>query len=740
MTIKKMLLLLILTVGPAFPLFSQSKPVDSLHKRPPVGLVLSGGGAKGFAYVGLLKVIRDAGLPIDYIGGTSIGSIVGSLYAVGYSPEAMEGIIRAQNWDDVLHDKIARKYVAYEEKEFNGRTILSLPIKNKKIAKSSMFTGQEIDLLLNHYLSPAFKVTDFRKLPTPFLCIGTDLLTGDPVVLDKGYLPMAVRASMSIPGVFSPVNYNGYYLADGGVVNNYPVPEVKEMGAGIIVGGDVQTGLITSKDQLNSITSILDQMTSFYRVRANKIGDSLTNLHVWLPMDYGIMDFNEYDSIIALGERVSRKYEGAIRKLADSLNAIEYRPVKKYDAKPADTIRYDTLVITGGQRMPKNYFQSFFPGSRKSKIALKDLEKDIRLMYGSGFFEQVGYEVRSENGKTFLVIHATEGGAGAVSAGIHFDNNYNGSILVNGSFRNILGKGSKLFANLVLSINPRLQAVYLGSFGGKAALGVMADLYSFKFGLYEKDIKVNTITYTDYKGSVFFNGSVHNVFNAKAGFDYEYFRFKQDVQADTMLIPYQEFSSYGTVFASLAADTRDREYFPTRGFIGTLRLEYVMLLSKNFIRDVFTNTPVIYLKYDQNIPLSKRFVLQPGLFAGALLQKSSAPPLQHLFALGGLNPFNYVDQYVSFTGVDFLQEFGYYAAVGRIKLQYNYYKKLYLTLRADAGASQKEFSEVFDPANFMMGYGVTASYDSFIGPIELTLMGSNQNPRPMLFLNIGFWF
>ena len=139
-------------------------------------------------------------------------------------------------------------------------------------------------------------------------------------------------------------------------------------------------------------------------------------------------------------------------------------------------------------------------------------------------------------------------------------------------------------------------------------------------------------------------------------------------------------------------------------------------------------------------PLSRKFVLRPGLFAGSLLYKGSSPPPQHLFGLGGLNPSNYVESFVSFAGAKFEQKLGYYTAVGRMKLQYNVYKKMYLTARADIGANENTFNDVFLPENFLCGYGLTYSYNSFIGPLELTVMGSNINPKPMLFLNIGFWF
>ncbi|MDD4602877.1 MAG: patatin-like phospholipase family protein [Bacteroidales bacterium] len=724
-----------------FELPAQSSGTIGLRKRPTVGLVLSGGGAKGFAYIGLLKVIQEAGLPIDYIGGSSIGSIIGGLYAVGYHPDSIEKMIRTQKWGDLLKDVTARKYIDYEEKEYREKTIVTLPIKGKKITLNpSMYGGQEIDLLLNYYFSPAFKIMDFHKLQTPFLCIGTNLYTGAAVILDSGYLPMAIRSSMSIPGYFSPTDYLGNYLVDGGVVNNYPVKEVKEMGAQIIIGGDVQHGLYSTREQLNSITSILEQIIAFYRTRANEIGDSLTDLKILFKMDYGIMDFERYDSIIALGERVARAHFTEIKALADSLNAIEYQPLKKFEAHPIDTILVDNIIIKGNKKISDHYFSSFFQEAKNNKISLNNLQNDIRLIYGSGFFESVSYEFENENNKTNLIINVKEGGLGYLSAGIHFDNDYSGSLILGGIFRNILGRNTKLFADLNLGLSPRLKVTYLLGLNGKTDLGASAEFFSFKFDVYDKDVKINKIVFTNNKASLFFNYSFRNRLNFKTGFDYEYFRYRQDIKTDTILDDFQEFSSYGTIFIELNADTRDRINFPTTGCLAALRGEYVMPLSNNWASKLFSNSFVLYLSYDQNISLSRRFVLQPGLFGGALIRSDDSPPPQHFFALGGSCPSNYVDPYRSFTGLHFFQEFGYYTAVGRLKLQYNLYRKLFLSLKTDIGAITADAEDLFNSENFLCGYGLTAGYDSLIGPIELSIMGSNINSDPLFFVNIGFWF
>ncbi len=724
-----------------FNVFSQSKTKTIKSERPTVGLVLSGGGAKGFAYIGLLKVIQEAGLRIDYIGGTSIGSIMGGLYAIGYHPDSIAAMIREQNWDHLLKDEIDRKYIAYNEKKFGEKFIVTLPVKDKKIAISpSLYQGQQMNLLLNRYFSPAYNVYDFKTLQTPFLCIGTNLLNGEEVVLDRGYLPMAIRSSMSIPGYFSPTDYMDYYLVDGGVVDNYPAKDVKKMGAQIIVGGDVQSGLIKSPEELNSLIKIIDQITAYHREKANKQGYELTNLYVPIKMNYGMMSFNDYDSIIAIGERVSRKYFNKIKALADSLNAIEYKPIKTYNTKPLDSIFIDDVIYKGYNKMPVKYFENFFDEKKNSYITLNEIEENITLMYGSRFFKHVFYKFEQIGDKTNLVIDVKEGDPGYISAGVHYDNDYLGSFLINGSFRNVFGKRTKLFTDLVLGVNPRLRALYMIDNGAKPGFGVKLNLYSFDFDDYDKNVKINTFNYTNYKSSVFVKSILKNLYSFKVGFDYEYFQFKQKFVVDSLMDEYKDFSSYGTLFVSFGADTRNHYYFPTKGFKSQLRFEYVMPLSHKPVNEVFDNSFVGYVKYDQNIKLSTKFVLRSGLFAGGVIRQDDFVPFQHCFAAGGLNPDNYVDTYVDFTGVHFIQSFGYYMGIVRMKLQYNFFKKMYFTLRADAGANETVIKDVFKPENFMCGYGLTYSYDSFIGPVELTVMGSNLNPELMLFINLGFWF
>ena len=739
-TIPVLLLIFLFISGNTFTQETPEKDYDKKGVRPKVGLVLSGGGAKGFAYIGLFKVLQEVGLKIDYIGGTSIGSIMAAMYAVGYSPEEIEKIIRTQNWAMILRDEIPRKYISYEEKEFLEGSIISFPYTRRKIAlKKSLFIGQQVNQLLNRYLTVAYDVNDFSKLKTPFICMGTDLLTGEAVTLNSGYLPLAVRSSMSIPGYFSPCYFQGKYLVDGGVVDNYPAKQVQDMGAQLLIGGNLQSGLADTITKLNTITATLDQIISFSRIDANKLADSLIDYKIQYNVEQGIMDFVKYDSIIAYGERVARQHYNELKKLADSLNAIEYIAVDDLNTQPLEEINISDIEYQGNKKMSRIFLDNYFKKFSHSTASLDEIEITVDKVYGTKFFDHIYYELEDAgNDSARLIINIEEAAPGYISASLHYDNDYHGSIMLSAVFRNTLGNRSKLFASLILGPNPRFKALYLISNGPKPGPGIELDFYSFKFDLYEKDRKINTIRFINYKATAFLSSVLKNLYSFRAGVEYEYFGLKPDIY-DAELDPLSDFNSYINGFVSFRADTRDKPYFSTSGFKSELKALYIMPLGSDWSGQLFTYSLMYYLHYDHSVPLSKKLTIKPGVFIGGTL-KQETPPIQHWYGVGGLVPINYINSFVSFTGVDFIQSFGLYAAIARLKLQYNPFNNVYFTLRSDAGANQIYFDDLFKSENFMIGYGITGGYNSLIGPIELTLMGSNIASGAGFFVSLGFDF
>ncbi len=733
--------------------------------RPKVGLVLSGGGAKGFAYIGLFKVLKEIGLHIDYVGGASIGSIMAGFYAAGYDPDTLPSIIRQINWDEVMQDKVERKYIPFIDKSMGNPLIIQLPLeKDKKVGismKTSLFKGQNVEMLLSRYFAPFYKYKDFSQLPTPMFCTATDLLTGKSVVLKEGYLEKAIRASMSIPGYFEPVLYDGKYLVDGGVVNNYPVVDMKKLGMNYVIGGDVQQGLEKDINKLNNIFSVIGQIIAFSNLESTEQGLKNTDLYIHFDMGpYNMMSFNDYDSIIAIGERTARAHYDELKKLNDSLNAIEYVPGNSFNTRFVDSLNIMNVRIEGNNKVSPRFINNTFYKLKQKTITTDQLEDAIKYLYGSGFFDLVTYSFEEPNDQekqeakkngfdnpVNLVINVKEKSLGTLAAGVHYDNDYNIGLLFNGYFRNLLFRGSKLLVNLNLSQNINLKFTYLVDRGPRAGFGFTGHIYSFNFNDFEGDVKVNELKFTNYKASLFVKSTIKNQFGLMGGVDYEYFRVTQNVMVDTLLEMFNDFNSYVTLFGEFKLDTRNRAYYSTKGSYLSARAEYVIPVSNNWTKDLFNNSFIVYAKWNGNLPLGKRkkFTFQPGLFAGFTVnaKNSNLPPLNHWFGLGGLNNFNYQNTIVPFMGTKFIQLWGLHSVVARLGLQYNIYKKVYLIARDDIGTvwGLEEKGDKTDDLDLDLinGYGLTVGYDSFIGPAELTFMGSNIYGFSV-FLSVGFWF
>ncbi|HVH11145.1 MAG TPA: patatin-like phospholipase family protein, partial [Gemmatimonadales bacterium] len=233
------------------------------HHAPTVGLALSGGAARALAHIGVLKVLEQAGVPVDMVAGTSMGSVIGGLYAVGYGAARLETIVTGQDWSRVLSDPVDRRDLPVARKETEDRYLLTLPIYHGAVhLPRGVVPGERAWELLTRLTWNAHAVGDFRRLPVPFVAVATDLETGEAVVLDHGFLPDAIRASMAIPSVFTPVELDGRVLVDGGVVRNLPAEDVRALGADVVVCSDV-TDPLAPRDSIESLLDVLAQSVAF---------------------------------------------------------------------------------------------------------------------------------------------------------------------------------------------------------------------------------------------------------------------------------------------------------------------------------------------------------------------------------------------------------------------------------------------------------------------------------------------
>ena len=241
----------------------QAVIAQQVGTRPKIGVALSGGGSLGMAHIGVLKVMEEAGLRPDYITGVSMGSIVGSLYSIGYRSDSLQALFKNGDWELILSNSVPEYKVIFTEKRYFNNSIISLPVSFKKVRlPSGLINGQQIEKMLSYYEWSAADISDFSKLPIPFLCVGTDLITCKKVVLRTGYLPDAVRASMAVPSIFTPIKIDTAVLIDGGFVRNIAVSELKEMGADIVIGS--YTGFHRyNEDELQSVTGVMKQVSFF---------------------------------------------------------------------------------------------------------------------------------------------------------------------------------------------------------------------------------------------------------------------------------------------------------------------------------------------------------------------------------------------------------------------------------------------------------------------------------------------
>ncbi len=290
--------------------------------RPKIGLVLSGGGAKGFAHVGTLKLIDSLGIHIDYIAGTSMGGIIGALYSIGYSGEEIENIIRKIDWDRIFSDRADRERIPILEKDQDNKYQLKLEVENfSPKAPGGLVAGQEIMKIFSRYTNPVSTIDDFDKFKIPFRCVAVDLPSGKEIVLDSGYLALAMRATMSIPTVFSPVEYGDYLLIDGGISNNLPVDVARNMGAEFVIAVNVGHPQ-PKKEEINTVLDVTVQ--TMFIPGLEKETENLADAEILISpdiLDYGTGDFVQND-ILGIIEKGNIAADENRDKLADFAKKI----------------------------------------------------------------------------------------------------------------------------------------------------------------------------------------------------------------------------------------------------------------------------------------------------------------------------------------------------------------------------------------------------------------------------------
>ncbi|MEA3446130.1 MAG: patatin-like phospholipase family protein, partial [Bacteroidota bacterium] len=403
------------------------------NPRPKIGLVLSGGGAKGFAHIGAIKVLEEAGIEIDIITGTSIGSIVGGFYSIGYSIGFIDSMVRNARWEYLLTDEITRNDMALYEKKDQDLYFFQIPFNKGKLSlHGGMIAGRNILNFFTQYSFPVHDQEDFKSFVRPFACIATDAITGEFVVLDNGYFPDALRASMSIPTLFEPVEIDGHLLVDGGLVHNFPVQEAINMGADIIIGVDVQEASFSTKEEiLANPTRIISQAGIILRRPMYEKNLKLCDYYIRPDITgYNSGSFLDVDTLIKLGENAARKMLPVLKHLADSLNNISQTQKYPTISYPFDSIKINNVNIVGLSENEAEQFLFIIEVEDGKKYLVKDISKKINHAYQHLIYQKINYRllpVPAGNGYE-LKVNVAKNTDNAFNLALHFDNYFNASV------------------------------------------------------------------------------------------------------------------------------------------------------------------------------------------------------------------------------------------------------------------------------------------------------------------------
>lgn len=723
-----------------FSFFFISSSFAQETKRPKVGLVLSGGGAKGLAHIGVLKALDEAGVKVDYIGGTSMGGIIGGLYAIGYSPDTLMELVCDQNWEMLLSDKVPLREIPIEEKLYDNRYFFSFPVQKEGLGlPKGLVIGQNIDVLLRRLTSPVYDQKDFSKFHIPFLAIATNIVDGSAVVMKKGDLAEALRATMSIPSFFVPVDYRGNYVVDGGVVDNYPVAEVKKMGADFIIGVDVQSPLY-NRDELNSLVKVISQTNSFYNQRTFEENIKLTDIYIKPNIKgYDMLSFEASDTLVQRGIEAGKKALPKLKRLVDSLNNIYPEKAEYINTTPLDSVFVKAVIVKGLGRVPEKLITSNLNISSNSWVKLDDIESSINHLYASGFFLQVKYRLINAGQGVVVEVSVKENKTGVIGVGIHYDSYYDVSILGTLKYKNLGLKGTNLYVNAALGKYPMLRALYFLDRGRKPGFGVQTKMYGFELPYYEEHRKLSTFTVRDLQFDILGQFTLQERYSLGWRVGYEGVLTKSLVGAGS--------SSKTQTFLSAEIYhnvlTFNDTYFPTKGIYLDLRLKYVNALG-NDTRSLYGDynfSPDSYLfttKFRSAISFSNRLTVLPEAYGGFSLANTTTPFQEMFYLSPGYS--HYFDNAFNFYGLDFMQEYGRFAIAGSLSIRQRLLKKNYVEANFSLGGVADLFKNTLRGDNIGFGYGLTYAYDSYIGPIRVNLSNSNKVKTPILYVSLGYVF
>ena len=526
--VTKLLLFLIICIS-SVQVYAQEE------EKPKVALVLSGGGAKGIAHIPVLRALDSLGIVPDLIIGTSMGSVVGGLYAMGYSGDSIANIANNARWDKLLGGDISLRNVSVEEKsEFKKFTIELDVIDWSPKLNTSLLRDQNLREFLAELTFPVYNINDFDELSIPFRSMTTDIVNGREVVLSEGSLGLAMRASMSIPTIFQPVDYKDLLLVDGGVLNNFPVDVALELGADIVIGSEVGSGM-KSKEDLGSISTLLFQTSMLVSNMKNEKNKELCDILIdhGPNIIYSTGDFNKSEEILKAGDIATNNNIEKLVRLSNTLKNYQQRVHEVPEVR--EKIVMDTIIFKGISEENYELARQRTSIQPDKEYTVKEIIEGVNRTLGTRMFQKITYKPIDRGENIGLELNVFEHSINQLKGSLHYDTYRGVGMILNYTGRNVIGKSSRTIVSIDVAEQPRARLQYQKIFGKdktwwwrSEAIGELLKQEVFVDGKRIEDIKHNYLQ---------FDNQINKNLNSLRSFvgiglNYEFTQLKPTVDPD----------------------------------------------------------------------------------------------------------------------------------------------------------------------------------------------------------------
>ena len=758
---KKIILTIVavLTIGTAYAkpeINSENLTSQATASQPrkKVAVVLSGGGAKGMAHVGVLKVLEKAGIPIDIITGTSMGSIVGGLYAVGYNANSLDSLVRKLDWSYIITDREDMRKQTYLDRKKQNTYIFStgMTFGKRNPNAGGIIKGKNLtELFQKLFVGYTDSINFSRDLPITYACVATNIINNSEVVFHSGKLPQAIRASMAIPAAFSPVRIDSMVLVDGGMKNNYPADVAREMGADIIIGVTLNGKPKTPEDitgTMSVISQIIDMNFS------NKMDENIAITDLYMnvdPRQFSTASFTPEaaDSLVRYGEEEAMKHWDEIITLKKRIGIDDsFRPTIHHPLLPdAMTARQHVNSFTFENMTPQDeaFLRQKFHLNRVDTIDAK-LEQALTTSTRMDlFYQSAECHLVPENGGVRVVLTAGNRKSMQLHVGARFDSEEYAALQVGLDVP--LNTAIPVETDITLRLGKRLMA--------RGEITVHPRFFTrptFRYTFYSNDMDIYTTGDLDY--NIRYNQSQADFlpiifdlrnFNLQMGLRWDYIHYRDKLGSEAAMkvtLKNQHFFSYR---ARLAFNSEDDWNFPTRG--ARFSAEYAYLTNDFAKLDIIdadgnkqgktAGMSDVNANWRMSFPFGSRFTLQPMLYGRLLF--GTVVPAVFGNTIGGEWFGHYLEQQMPFAGIGNIEYVNNQFAAAQLQAQQRIGKNHYVLLRVAAGQQTEKVKELFDHSTII---GVQGAYyfNTMFGPLGATLGYSNHTKKAYFFINLGYDF